>query len=105
MAEALIENLTEDFDPAAYTDEYRQKVLDAVRAKVEGSEITVVEESGEPAAVVDLLEALRASVESSKRRGGAGAADDGAEAGGKADGEADAPAAAQPKRASRKKAS
>ncbi|MBA2528914.1 MAG: Ku protein [Euzebyales bacterium] len=66
MAEALISNLTEDFDPSAHRDTYREKVMAAVRAKVEGSEITVVEETGEPAAVVDLMEALRASVEAAK---------------------------------------
>ena len=68
MAEALIENLTEDFDPTAYRDNYRQKILDAVRAKVEGQEITVVDEAGESAGVVDLMEALRQSVEASKNR-------------------------------------
>ena len=69
MAEALIENLTEDFDPSAYVDTYRQKVLDAVRAKVEGQEITVVDDTGEPTGVVDLMEALRQSVEASRNRG------------------------------------
>ncbi|MPZ71825.1 MAG: Ku protein [Nitriliruptorales bacterium] len=69
MAEALIENLTEDFDPTAYTDTYREKLLDAVRAKVEGQEVTVVDDAGEPTGVVDLMEALRASVEASKTRG------------------------------------
>ena len=68
MAEALIENLTEDFDPTAYTDTYRQKVLAAVRAKVEGQEISVVDDAGEPTGVVDLMEALRQSVEASKNR-------------------------------------
>jgi DNA end-binding protein Ku len=90
MAEALIENLTEDFVPSAYTDTYRQKVLDAVRAKVEGQEITIVDEAGEPAGVVDLMEALRASVEASRTRG--------------ADAEADAKPQ-KPKTKSRKKAS
>lgn len=68
MAEALISNLTEDFDPTAYRDTYRQKILDAVRAKVEGQEISVVDEAGESAGVVDLMEALRQSVEASKSR-------------------------------------
>jgi DNA end-binding protein Ku len=68
MAEALIANLTEDFEPSAYVDSYRQKVLDAVRAKVEGQEITVVDDAGEPTGVVDLMEALRQSVEASKNR-------------------------------------
>ena len=68
MAEALIENLTEDFDPSAYKDTYREQVLEAVRAKVEGQEITMVDDTGEPAGVVDLMEALRQSVEASKGR-------------------------------------
>jgi DNA end-binding protein Ku len=68
MAEALISNLTEDFEPSAYVDSYRQKVLDAVRAKVAGQEVTVVDDAGEPTGVVDLMEALRQSVEASKDR-------------------------------------
>ena len=39
-----------------------------MRAKVEGQEITVVDESGETAGVVDLMEALRQSVEASRSR-------------------------------------
>ena len=69
MAQTLIENLTEDFDPQAYHDEYRDRVLEAVRAKVEGEEITVLEEGREPAAVVDLMEALKQSVDASKKKG------------------------------------
>ncbi|HVL99466.1 MAG TPA: Ku protein [Egibacteraceae bacterium] len=68
MAQSLIENLTEDFDPTAYTDEYRAKVEEAVAAKVEGQEVTVVEEQAEPTGVVDLMEALKQSVEESKSR-------------------------------------
>jgi DNA end-binding protein Ku len=67
MAHALIENLTEDFDPAAFHDAYRERVLEAVQAKVAGEEITVVE-AEEPAGVVDLMEALKRSVETSKQR-------------------------------------
>jgi DNA end-binding protein Ku len=66
MARTLIENLTEDFDPSAYTDEYRERVEEAVQAKVDGEEVAVVPEEAEPAAVVDLMEALKASVEESQ---------------------------------------
>jgi DNA end-binding protein Ku len=66
MPKTLIENLTEDFDPTAYADEYRERVEEAVRAKVEGEEVTTIPEAAEPAAVVDLMEALKASVEASK---------------------------------------
>jgi DNA end-binding protein Ku len=72
MAEALIASLTEDFDPEAYRDEYRERVLDAVQAKVEGAEVVVHDEEGPPATVVDLMEALRASVDQANTRREAG---------------------------------
>ncbi len=73
MARTLIESLTEDFDPSAYTDEYRQKVEQAVTAKIEGQEVSVVEQPGEPAGVVDLMEALKRSVDQSRERRAPGA--------------------------------
>lgn len=69
MAQQLIASLTEDFDPTTYTDRYRERVLEAVQAKVEGQEVTVTEAEEQPAAVVDLMEALKASVEEASRRG------------------------------------
>jgi DNA end-binding protein Ku len=68
MAETLIENLTEDFDPAAYHDDYRERLLEAVQAKVEGEEVTIIDQEGEPAEVVDLVDALKQSVEAAKSR-------------------------------------
>jgi DNA end-binding protein Ku len=66
MAQTLIENLTGDWDPTQYTDEYRQGLLDIVEAKITGQEIEVVEP--EPTAkVVDLMEALKASVAAAKK--------------------------------------
>ncbi|MGH8909484.1 MAG: Ku protein [Egibacteraceae bacterium] len=67
MAQSLIESLTEDFDPSQFRDTYRDRILDAVQAKVDGQEI-VAADSEEPATVVDLMEALRRSVEQSKGR-------------------------------------
>lgn len=67
MALTLIESYSGDFDPSGYTDTYRQRVLDAVQAKVEGEEVTVAEEAEEPASVVDLMAALKASVEAGRR--------------------------------------
>lgn len=74
MAQTLIENLTEDFDPAQYHDEYRERVLAAVQQKVEGQEITIAEDGEEPAAVLDLMAALKESVEASKQRKDGGSA-------------------------------
>ena len=62
MARSLIENMTDHFDPDEFHDDYREKLEEVVQAKIEGKEIAVVEETG-TATVVDLMEALKASVE------------------------------------------
>jgi DNA end-binding protein Ku len=68
MAKQLIASLTEDFDATQYHDSYRDRVLEAVEAKVEGEEVTVSEEAEEEAPVVDLMAALRQSVERAEER-------------------------------------
>jgi DNA end-binding protein Ku len=66
MARTLIENLTDEFKPEAYRDEYREALLGIVEKKVAGEEIEVVEAPAETK-VVDLMEALKASVEATKK--------------------------------------
>src|SRR5918992_110980 len=68
MAKQLIASLTEAFDPTQYHDSYRERVQEAVEAKVEGQEVTVTEEPEEAAPVVDLMAALRQSVEAAEGR-------------------------------------
>jgi len=71
MARQLIENLTAGWDPEEFTDEYREALLRIVEAKISGEEIEVVE--AEPTAkVVDLMEALKASVAAAKKQTGNG---------------------------------
>ena len=66
MARQLIESLTAEWNPEEYTDEYREALMQIVEAKVSGEEIEVVEP--EPTAkVVDLMEALKASVAAAKK--------------------------------------
>jgi DNA end-binding protein Ku len=77
MAQTLIENLSDEWDPTAFRDEYREALLEIVEKKAAGEEITVVEEA-EPTKVVDLMEALKASVEAAKK--GKGAAEEEEEA-------------------------
>ena len=67
MAEMIIENLTTTFDPSAWHDESREKVEAAAQLKVEGQEI-VAPEAPQPTGVVDLMEALKASVEATKAK-------------------------------------
>ena len=64
LAQQLIEQQSaEKFDPSAYTDEVRARVEAAVQKKVEGQEITTLEAPEQGAQVIDLMEALRASLE------------------------------------------
>jgi DNA end-binding protein Ku len=64
LAQQLIEQQSVDqFDPAAYTDEVRARIEAAIQKKVEGQEITMAEAPEQGAQVIDLMEALRASLE------------------------------------------
>jgi DNA end-binding protein Ku len=65
MARSLVENLSEPFDPDRYDDTYRAELLDLIRAKAAGQ---APPEREEPEAeVVDLMQALRESVERTQR--------------------------------------
>ena len=64
LAQQLIEQQASDrFDPGAYKDEVRERIQAAVQKKVEGQEITMTEEAQPGAQVIDLMEALRASLD------------------------------------------
>ena len=67
MARSLIENLSDEFHPEQFHDEYREAMLQIVDKKISGEEIEVVAEP-EPTKVVDLMEALKASVEQTKKK-------------------------------------
>jgi len=67
LAQQLIEQQASDkFDPSTYTDEVRTRVEAAVQKKVEGQEITMVDAPEGGAEVIDLMEALRASLDKKK---------------------------------------
>ncbi|HKQ29013.1 MAG TPA: Ku protein [Burkholderiales bacterium] len=64
LAQQLIEQqASEAFDPKAYTDEVRTRVEAAIQKKVEGQEITLADAPEPSGQVIDLMEALRASLE------------------------------------------
>ena len=65
MATALIERFTGSFEPERYEDTYREALLGVIRAKRKGKTVTAPEPEAaeEP---VDLMAALRASVEAAK---------------------------------------
>lgn len=67
MAKSLVENLTEPFEPEKYDDTYRKELLDLIRAKAEGQPLPE-QAAEEEAEVVDLISALRESVERTKKQ-------------------------------------
>jgi DNA end-binding protein Ku len=72
VAEKLVESMTIEWEPARYKDEYTQKVRHVIEQKIEGGEVveSPMAPAGEGGAkVVDLLAALRASVDATKGRG------------------------------------
>jgi DNA end-binding protein Ku len=62
LARQIISGLEGDFDPESLHSEYRAKLRDLLEAKLEGHEFTAPEPERETAPVIDLMEALRASV-------------------------------------------
>jgi DNA end-binding protein Ku len=70
MAESLVASMAGHFDPEEFTDDYRAALQEVIDAKIEGRE--VVEPSS--GTVVDLMSALRASVEAAKKGRGETAA-------------------------------
>ena len=63
LALKLIDGLSTDaFDATEFTDEYRQRVLDMIQAKVEGKEIITLTPEAPKAQVIDLMEALKESL-------------------------------------------
>lgn len=75
MAESLVASMSGDFDPSEYTDDYREALQQVIDAKVEGREVVETEDK-QPSAgnVVDLMSALKASVEAAKAGRSAAAA-------------------------------
>jgi DNA end-binding protein Ku len=78
MAGSLIESMAADFDPTQYTDNYRAALQEVIDAKVAGREVVAPqEEEPAPTGAVDLMAALRASVERARTaRGESGSASD-----------------------------
>ena len=67
MAENLVGMMAMDFEPEEFKDEYKEAVMKVVRAKVEGREDLVeAPEAEAETTVVDLMAALKASVERAK---------------------------------------
>jgi len=66
MAKTLINSMDTPFDPAKYKDEYQIKLRELIETKISGKEV-VAAESENDGKVIDLMEALKASVEKAKK--------------------------------------
>lgn len=96
MSAALVESMAADFDPASFTDEYQVQLRQLIEAKLEQGESLDTEETfgveageGSKGEVIDLMEALKRSLD--RKRGGGSdtaAGSQGGEAGGDSGSEA-----------------
>ena len=67
MAASLIDSMTEDFDPDAYHDNYREALQEVVDAKVEGREVVQPEGVSVATEPTSLADALKASLAAARR--------------------------------------
>ncbi|MFD2078993.1 DNA end-binding protein Ku [Actinopolymorpha cephalotaxi] len=98
----LIEQLTTPWKPEQYHDSYRERLLGIVKDKAKGKEIEVEEYEPEESNVVDLMDALRRSVDEA-RSGRAGRAGSGAKKAAKSTGAKKAAKSAGAKKEAAKK--
>ena len=67
LAKQLIDQTSSDtFEPNKYKDTVRERVLEAIQSKVEGQEITADVKTGGEGKIIDLMEALKASLDREK---------------------------------------
>ncbi len=73
MAEQLVQNLAEPFDPTRYTDDYRANLMRIIKAKMKGKKPSLEEPEGASpdSGVFDLMSRLRASLEEGSAKTGA----------------------------------
>lgn len=66
MAKMLINSMDTPFDSSKYKDEYQEKLRMLIETKISGKEVVTTKSDG-PNKVIDLMEALKASVEKAKK--------------------------------------
>src|SRR3954469_22023971 len=68
LAKQIISSLAGPFEAEALRSEYRESLRELLEAKLAGQELVLPAEEEEPAPVVDLMEALRASVAAASKK-------------------------------------
>ncbi len=72
LAETLIQSLAKSFDEVPFKDEYYEAILELIDSKIKGKEIVISNEEEDEAPVVDIMDALKASIEEAKAKRAAG---------------------------------
>jgi DNA end-binding protein Ku len=73
LASQLVEQISSDsFNPGQYEDEVKKRIMADVQKKVEGKEIESPEPVEAPAQIIDLMEALKASLGGARKGGNGG---------------------------------
>jgi DNA end-binding protein Ku len=71
LAEQLVAQISvETFEPTKYEDEVKKRIVADIDRKVAGQEISSSESEGSPAQIIDLMEALKASLDAQQARAG-----------------------------------
>ena len=68
LATALINQMTKKFEPEIFKDEYNEKVKKAIEQKIKGNKIIKPREKAEPQKILNIMEALKKSLETSTKR-------------------------------------
>lgn len=66
LAKSIIDNMTTVFKPEKYKNKYREKLLSAIQSKLNGKEIKSTESIVKPNNVINILDALKKSLEKTK---------------------------------------
>jgi len=66
LAKNIIDNMTAKFKPQKYKDTYREKLFSAIQSKLNGKEIKSVENVVKPSNVINIMDALKKSLEKTK---------------------------------------
>lgn len=77
MARKLIESMTEPFDPARFKNSYQEKLMDLIQSKIAGKEVVAEKPAEQPSNIIDLMDALSASLKAREEAEAGAAADAG----------------------------
>lgn len=70
LAKTMIGSLTKKFDISAYHDEYQERLREAIEKKIEGQEIVAATSDNKPNNIVDIMEAMKKTVEMATKHKG-----------------------------------